>query len=150
MHHDQPLKLLPFERRHFQNYNEWFEDAIIQKWLHEIDEEWLEYVLEDDGSDEWVIMEKEEMVGVVGIVLPTDEYPYFVISNLAVRPERKRVGLGSRILEHLSSHYSHIGDLRWIAFVEMRNAVAQRFFEHNGWKCDGVNKDMLRYIKTKI
>ncbi len=129
--------MLKFERlcsEYFDEYNSWFENESIKKALYSIDQEWLEFVLNDETGVEYAVFLDGELIAVLGVEFPTDEDPYFAIKNLAINPSKFRRGLGSQVLTELIKLHVLKEEESWVAFVELNNLVAQKFFEKNNWK----------------
>ena len=140
---------LKFERTHFDIYFKWFEEEQTREALYGIDEEWLEYVLKDTTGAEYAVFRDDKMVAVIGIKFPDEENQFCVITNLAVNPELFGNGIGSQVLQDLEAIYKGNENESWVAYVEVKNEKARRFFEKNGWK---LNKEMdedgmLRYFR---
>ena len=136
-----------FDIQEFVNYQSWFEDKVLAATLGGIDEEWLDYILEDTTGEEYAVRRGSELVAVVGVVLPTVVDNYFVISNIAVRPDLRGTGLASEVLQGLLLRTTLSIDQFWLAYVSPNNKIAQAFFKKNNWqlKADSLKEDMLRY-----
>lgn len=135
-----------FSEADFCEYQQWFKDEHIKKSLYSIDSEWLRNVLNDETGIEYAVFSEEKMIAEVGIVLPTIENPFYVISNIAIHPNEYRKGMGSEVLSKLYELHPLKKDQYWMAFVELKNYRAQRFFEKNGW-IRYVDKEMIGYEK---
>lgn len=148
----EALKIMDFRifsESDFKEYLKWFNDERIRSSLFNIDSEWLKGILNDNTGIEYAIYLFEEMVGEVGIVFPTEENPYYVISNIAIKPSKFRTGIGTKVLNNLYELHPLKEREFWVAYVEEENKTAQRFFEKNGWVRKTEN-DMIRYEKRKI
>ncbi len=80
------LRFQIFSVNDYETYKFWFQDHRIKKALYDIDEAWLDFVLNDESGIEYAVFENEEMKAVVGIELPTLEDPFYAIKNIAVNP----------------------------------------------------------------
>jgi ribosomal protein S18 acetylase RimI-like enzyme len=129
-----PFIFKKFPRSAFENYKSWFEDTALQNTLGGVDEEWLAHVLTDETGEELAVFREEVLLAVVGIVYPTLVHPYYVISNMAVRPDLAGQGIGSKVLKELIARYVLRPNEYWKCYVETSNTVARRFFEKNGWQ----------------
>ena len=144
------LEFAIFSKEHYQAYNEWFRNERIKKALFDIDGNWLDFVLSDKTGIEYAIFEKNEMVAVVGVIRPTKTHPTYGIKNIAVNPKLFRQGMGSRVVKKLLRLHSLKEGEYWIAFVDVDNPSAQRFFEKNGWEINHSGEagdNMIRYEK---
>lgn len=103
------------------------------------DENWLNYVLTDETGDQYAVLEGSQLIAVVGVLFPTVQNPYYVITDIAVRPERRDIGVGSRVLGQLTS--TQLAGNYWRAYVDTANANAKRFFLGNGWTGDLATPD---------
>jgi len=70
------LKFRKFSERAYQGYKTWFKDVDLQEALGDVDDEWLDYILNDPKGDEWAIYLEEELVCVIGMVLPNESHPF--------------------------------------------------------------------------
>ena len=134
-----------FDRSHFETYKKWFEYEAIRNALYEIDEEWLNHVLQDDKSIEYAVVNAEGLVGVVGVTFPDKDHQQYVITNIAVNPLHSGKRLGSQILEVLKTLHPLKEKQKWVAYVEQNNLSAQRFFVRNQWENVGLEDDMICY-----
>lgn len=128
------LIFVPFAREHFETYASWYADEAMRTFLGGIDEEWLEHVLKEDKQKEYVVFLDEVMIGEVGLVLPDEEYPYFAITNLAIHPLHRSIGVGKHLLQELMSLQDPAGALPWRCYIHANNRAARHFFEGQRWK----------------
>ena len=138
-----------FKKAYFDQYQRWFKDDQIKNALYDIDEEWLEYILNDNSGVEYAIFSELEMVAEVGIVFPTFENPFYVINNIAINPTKFRKGIGSKVINELFELHPLKENEYWVAFVEEDNIVAYNFFKKNGWAVK-TNLDMIRFEKRPL
>lgn len=115
-----------------------------------IDDDWLEYIMNDkDGEEIAVLNDSEQLVAVVGITYPAENYSFYVITNLAIHPESLRTGLGSKVLNQLLLEIPLKPGQYWVTYVEAFNLAAQQFFLKNGWEKVLYPKDeMILFRKT--
>jgi len=144
------LRFIRFKPEHFETYQSWFENDRIKSTLYGIDNEWLEFVLNNETGIEYAVFVVNEMVAVVGIELPTSTDPFYAITNIAVNPDLFRSGIGTLILKGLyEKHELKVGE-KWIVYVEEKNYSAQSFFSKNGWKRKKSNDGMIRFEMNNI
>ncbi|MDF1695413.1 MAG: GNAT family N-acetyltransferase [Saprospiraceae bacterium] len=139
-----------FTRGYFSTYLKWFENELVKNALYGIDEEWLEYVLNDETGIEYAVFSEQEMLAVLGVKYPDADNPTYVITNIVVNPSVFGQGIGSLVLEDLNQLFVLEKGERWVAFVEPKNKIAQMFFAKNGWELwNGTSKvdQMLEFRK---
>ena len=125
------MEIRYFTKNDFPIYTTWFEDDQLNKALGPIDEAWLNYVLAESPPSQFSCSIEGTIVAVVGIARPTESNANYVITDIAVDPERKRTGLASRAL--LSVIEETDPNASWTAYVERPNETAFRFFESLDW-----------------
>lgn len=139
------LILEKFSEAHFEEYASWFDDVYVANALGYIDQEWLQYVLTSELGAECVGIVEGELVSEVGIVFPSSEHPFYVITNIAVNPKSYVQGWGRKTVERLLSIYGET-DNGWKCYVSLSNKDAQVFFEKLGWKRMEVEDEMVEYL----
>lgn len=127
------LYLRPFRQSDFPVYRRWFEDPWLNRALGPIDEDWLEYVLNETDGAQYAAFEQKELVAVAGLKWGDPEHPYQVVTDLAVAPHRRRCGIGRQTLTALfrqagPSAYDH-----WVAYGSQDNFGARKFLKRLGW-----------------
>lgn len=128
------LKLVPFERAHFPEYKSWYKDVELNTHLGPMDDEWLEHVLDDEHGCEYSVVQEEKMVAVVGITFPVPDHPYYFLTDLAVHPNSRGTGIGSKALQLLMQKFPLQEGETWRVVINQQNTKAQSFFEKNGWQ----------------
>jgi ribosomal protein S18 acetylase RimI-like enzyme len=88
------------------------------------------------------------MVGVVGVIFPVMDHPYYVITNLAVHPELKRKGIGTQIINLLKDYYTLNEGEYWVTYVHINNRIAQNFISKVGWVRRHVDGEMITYTDS--
>lgn len=142
------LEFKIFQKKHFEEYNNWFKNKRIKKALGFIDDEWLEFILNDANGIEYAIFQGNNMVSVVGLIFPTNEYHSYAIKNIAVNPEYFGKGIGTSVLKMLYKLHPLKTNEFWLTFVDKMNLSGQLFFKKNGWikiKGNELEDNMLRY-----
>ena len=125
------IEFTKFGPEYFDEYRHWFADATLARALGPApDEEWLEHIQHDDSGSQFAVLAAGELVAVVGIVFPIEEAAYSVITDFAVRPNLRKTGVGTQVLDQLLT-VQPPGP--WRAYVEKTNVAAKQFFQQNGW-----------------
>lgn len=144
------VELVEFDPVYFAEYQSWFVDAELEQALGPApDQEWLSHIQNEETGCQFAGISDEKLVAVVGVALPVSDSQYSVITDIAIRPDLRRTGVGTQILRALIVKQEMLGDdLR--AYVESSNVNAKRFFERNGWttECETPDADgmfELRY-----
>lgn len=133
MHLD--LIINKFKTEDFPTYLAWFKDPELNKRLGPMkeDDEWLEYILQEIDGATYSVFRDKLLVAVIGIVLPSKEYPHFTITNIAVNPAWRNQGLGTAALKKVMDVHTLKKGEYWLAYVDEKNPRAKSFFERNGW-----------------
>ena len=141
------ITLERFDTTHFKEYKSWFAHPSISKHLGNIDEEWLDYIINDQLGIDLAGMLSNQLIGVCGIVYPTTQDPYYAISNLAIKPELQNQGLGSVFLACCMDCFHLKPGVFWSTFVHQNNLIAFHFFQKNGWvRLDGIDQEMIQWV----
>ncbi len=144
------FKIVKFSKQFYPTYKSWFEYPSIAKTLGHIDEEWLNFILKDkNGTELALINTSGQLLGVIGLVFPTAQHNYYVITNLAVSPKLQNQGIGTTILNLLNTKYRCSDQQYWLTFIAIDNKPAQAFFAKNGWISMGQEGELLRYQQIK-
>ena len=122
-----------FRKSDFSTYQRWFTDAELNKQLGPLDNDWLNYILADSTGDQFCFTHFDALIAVAGISSPTVVFPYNVITDIAVRPNLRRQGIGRFILELLPPMVKRDGAQIWRANVNPTNLAAIQLFEKSGW-----------------
>lgn len=129
-----PIRLSPFRAEDFAEYASWFNDPALNTHLGPMDRAWLDATLDQEGGATYCALDGQDIVGVVGIELPTEKHSFFVITELATKPSLRGVGIGHGILDALFAMHPLPPDQHWEAYVGDSNVLAKSFFEAQGWK----------------
>ena len=125
-----------FHEKDFATYKSWFADPELSANLGPLDQEWLEYVLNDVTGDQFVAFEKGEMVAVCGVIYPSSSAPHFFIADVSVYPPAKRFGVATRLLNELQTRLDSEKTYSWKASIDRNNLPAIRLVERLGWHRD--------------
>ncbi|MDI3279959.1 MAG: ribosomal protein S18-alanine N-acetyltransferase [Bacillota bacterium] len=82
-----------------------------------------------------VAVEKGKVVGYVGMWLVLDEAH---VTTLAVHPDRRRVGIGRRLLREAMHWARERGSRRMTLEVRVSNLGAQRLYQEEGFRRVGI------------
>ncbi len=135
------IELLKFKKEDFPEYKSWYTDAELMKRLGPMDNEWLEYILNEIDGCQYSAFLEYELIGVVGVKFPTEQNLSYYITDFAIKPNRREEGIGSQVLcELLKEHSLKLGQT-WKTFVDDSNTNAKAFFQKNGWKCASKEPD---------
>ena len=143
------IEFRKFDQKDFPDYRCWFDAQEISGALGPApDQQWLDHVLSEESGRQFSAFLDGLLVGVVGVTFSNASDDRNVITDIAIKPELQRTGLGSRIVVELVSiletepNRSSI----WVAFVDQINVSAVRFFENLGWqKFDATSEDWKAY-----
>ncbi|CDQ44764.1 Acetyltransferase (GNAT) family protein [Mycolicibacterium neoaurum] len=125
----------------------WFDDDELCHRLGPLDEEWLEHVLAEHEGVQLVVTDIDGApIGLVGCAWDPGGVAH-AITDLAVCPWRRRVGLGRDVLSSVLTWDGHPRARRWVAFVDPDNRAASEFFAAVGWHLDGLDDEMYRFSR---
>lgn len=144
------MRILKFQTKDFSEYQSWYKDALLQKHLGSTpDLEWLEYVLAETGGCQYSFFENNLLVGVLGVVFPDSKHPHLYITDIAVNPKFRQLGIGAKMLSHFIKKHPLKREQFYIAYVDIKNEPAQSFFKKLGWQLDNKipNKDEMLTFK---
>ena len=130
-----------FEEKDFPEYRSWYEDAELDKRLGPMNEDWLKHIRHEADGCQYSVFRDDELVAVVGIKYPTEQYTYYCITDLAIKPSLRGQGIGSEVLKGLMSHPDLQEQKMWRSYVDERNPKAKAFLQKNGWICIGDSPD---------
>jgi len=122
-----------FRKSDFSAYQSWFSDPELNQQLGPIDKDWLDYILNDATGVQYCFTHFDALIAVVGISNPTIERQDYVVTDIAVRPDLRRQGLGRIILHLLPSMMKRGPAKLWRAYVNPDNRAAIQLFESSGW-----------------
>ncbi len=139
------LEFRKFETQDFLEYKAWFEDSKLKQAIGFVDEDWLKHILQDKEGVELAVLIESELIAVIGIKFPSENNKSYAITNIAVKPNLRNSGIGSRVLNALLDRTKLLDGEFWICYVDFKNKTAQQFFEKNGWK-KYPEDDMVKYV----
>lgn len=124
-----------FRREDFPVYQSWFADPELNQHLGpmESNDPWLEEILASKDGVEFCIFKDGEMLAELGVLFPTEAFPAFYITNLAVRPDLRGMGIGSMVLQKAIALFTKNSEY-WRCFVDQNNPKAIAFLLKNSWK----------------
>ena len=131
-------------REFFRDDNEilssWFEEKDVRDWLESpwSDTE-LDEVLQEKEGALFVIEEEGELIAMIGCYSPNSEIRHYVISEMVVNPEKRRLGYGKLAIAELLKKYGP--DKEWWAYIEPENVKSRRLFETCGWMLQSEKPD---------
>jgi len=111
-----------------------------------MDEEWLEAVLTEIDGCQYSVFDVKQLVAVVGIKFPSEKYPAYYITDVAVHPQLRGEGIGKAVLRQLERLHPLVKDQTWRAWVATDNPKAKHFFEKNGWQQKGRPDEHGMYL----
>lgn len=129
------LRFSQFSIDDFTEYKSWFVDPELNAELGPMDDKWLQAVITEHNGVEYSVFDEVGLIGVVGILFPDIEHPAYYITDIAIRPNAKKMGIGTQILRQLMSMHQLENGQCWKAFVDYENQPAIIFFKKNGWSC---------------
>ncbi|MBI3336260.1 GNAT family N-acetyltransferase [Candidatus Peregrinibacteria bacterium] len=135
------LQFSTFRVEDFPEYKSWYDDAELNKRLGPMDDEWLSHIMSERDGCEYSIFRDRELVAVTGLTFPTIEHPYYIVTDLAIKPHLRDQGIGSAILHELMRLHALQPGQSWKVFVDIKNPKAKLFFEKNGWICESETPD---------
>lgn len=139
------MELRRLTREDWSWVQEWFQDEELDDELGPLDEEWLDYVLEQQDGVQLVAVEDGEPVALVGCVWSPDGRERHGITDIAVSPRHRRSGLGRRAAAAVTGWAGHPSGGGWMAFVDPENENAFAFFHALGWTFRGLDDSMYRF-----
>ncbi len=140
------LTLKPFKKEDFPEYLSWFQDPDLNEQLGpmEKDDEWLTYAIDQQkGLTEYVgctysVFQNEKLVSIIGVDFPDPTNHRYGISSIAIKPNLRERGIGSKALQELINLHPLKSRQYWVAYVDEKNPKAKLFFEANGWTCTAL------------
>ncbi len=143
------LKIQAFQEKFYKEYQSWFSDAALVQALGSIDQEWLDYVLSDRSGQEYAVTNEQGiLLAVIGVTFPTNEHPFYVITNLATNPAYKHQGIAREVVRSVLQMHNSSEENKWRAYVAIENKTAQDFFKNIGWiQSDEISDEMFLFTK---
>ncbi len=120
--------------------------SLIAGWGRSMKSGWSMFSLSTTGCNSSWRTTKGGPRRLVGCVWdPTgDEH---AITDLAVAPQLRRSGIGREAVAATVAWAGHPAAKRWIAFVEVDNPSAFKFFPAIGWCHEGIEDGMHRFCR---
>jgi GNAT superfamily N-acetyltransferase len=136
-----------FTKEDYTFYASWFADPWLNQALGPMDEEWLEYILQDSSGTQYAIFNSNEMIAVLGVVWAPSVEAYHLVSDLAICPEKRRQGIGLQVLKALLELSDLPPAKGWLTYVDAHNPKALRFMEKMNWMIQ-ERTPMVAFIYT--
>jgi len=139
------LSFTRFQCEHFAEYASWFSDPELNKELGPVvDEEWLSAILSQtaEEGETWAIFLETEMVGVVNATFDPEKKLPAGITEIAIKPDRRRQGLAKAALMELLADHHQRGIVSHVAYIKMTNQASRKLFEGLGFR---VNSEPDRH-----
>lgn len=127
------LQVRRFAAEDFPVYRRWYADPLLDHQLGPMDDDWLDSVLTDPQQEAWSAFVAGQLVAVIGLSFDP-ETNFWVITDIAVDPARRRQGLGRTALQALLAYPELAGRKHWRALVADDNPQSQAFFTALGWQ----------------
>lgn len=143
---EAPLTVRRMVRGDWPWISAWFADPVLDRELGPLDDDWLEYVLAEAEGAQLVLSDAGGPVALVGCVWDPDGAEHG-ITDIAVDPARRGDGIGRRAIDAAVAWPGHPASERWVAFVDPENAAAFRFFTALGWRHEGRDDLMERFVR---
>ena len=130
-----------FAAADFPEYQSWYADHELNQRLGPMDNAWLNDVLTNSAGCTWSVRQSNELVAVIGVVLPDADHPCYCITDFAVKPKLRNQRIGSVVLAQLLQQHELAPHQYWQAYVDQRNPKALAFFTTNGWQVSANTPD---------
>jgi GNAT superfamily N-acetyltransferase len=129
------LEFKRFQGEYYSEYASWFVDLELNRQLGPMDNDWLEAVLSEPESEgfTWAVFRGAELVAVVEVIFGPNTQAPTVIASVAVRPDLRRQGLGTAVLQKILSLGQIKGRVEHRAYVSFENQAARRYMEKLGF-----------------
>jgi RimJ/RimL family protein N-acetyltransferase len=124
-----------FQREYYPEYASWYADPELNKRLGPMDESWLNYVLSEDEEKgvTWAIFLVTEMVAVIHLVFDPQGILPCGITDIAIKPTRRRQGIATAIIHQLLAEHYQQGMKSHIAYIKDSNQASRYLFEKIGF-----------------
>ena len=109
------------------------------------DDPFFTHILSSKDSQDFAAIINGEMVGEVGVTLPTTEHLYFVINQIAVDPVLRGKGLSQLIITQVQKHFAEHPVHHWKTYINKSNIAAKKVFAKLGWEEKGMEDGMVEY-----
>lgn len=98
---------------------------------------WPDYLFRSIiGSPGFVVYEKDNTV--IGYIVIDIIKNYAHLANIAVRPEYRKIGIGSTLIDWCTEFGEKRGASALILEVREKNTSTQRFYQKNGFYIKGI------------
>lgn len=149
------LELRKFNRGYYHEYVSWFADPELNRRLGPMagDEgkDWLQAVLTQPESEgeEWAVFLDTGLVAVVGTVFDPEGLLPPGITELAVKPDLRRKGIGAAVLQKVFSLHRSRGITQHLAYIHVDNDAGRKCAEKAGFAAVGATPDKHGYVEFR-
>ncbi|MDO4318149.1 MAG: ribosomal protein S18-alanine N-acetyltransferase [Lachnospiraceae bacterium] len=133
----KPLRIVPMTPEHVPQVAALEQATFSEPWS----EQSLLQAALDERYRYLVCLEDERLVGYAGLLLASDEGQ---VTNVAVRPQRRGQGVGTRLMEALKEEAKKRGAKRLFLEVRVGNAAARHVYEKSGFVAAGIRRGFYR------
>ena len=91
-----------------------------------------------------VAEEEKQIVGYLGMYVALDEGE---ITNVAVSPSNRNLGIGDKLIKEALSQMKEKGIIQVVLEVRVSNTPAIRLYEKNGFQTCGIRKGFYEFPK---
>jgi RimJ/RimL family protein N-acetyltransferase len=129
------LEFQRFESEHYAEYASWFVDAVLNRYLGPMDDEWLEATLSgpESAGVTWAVFRGKEMVAVIETVFDPENHLPAAITALATKPSLRRQGIASTALQQILELHQNKGIAAHLTYIHKDNLAAQRCAQKVGF-----------------
>jgi GNAT superfamily N-acetyltransferase len=122
------LEIKRFRREDYPEYAAWFVDPELNRHLGPMDLTWLEAVLSqpDAAGATWSVFRETELVAIIETVFDMEHRLPAVIAAFATKPELRRQGIGTQVLQQILLMHRSKGINEHVAYVSIHNPGARR------------------------
>jgi RimJ/RimL family protein N-acetyltransferase len=146
------LQFRRFQQEDYAEYAAWFVDPELNRRLGPMDQEWLDATLtqmEEKGVT-WAVFREQELVAVIETAFDPTEPGLAAITALAIKPNLRRQGIGTAVLQQLLEMHRRRGIHEHWTHLKMDNEAARRCIEQAGFKPISGLPDAHGYVEFRL
>ncbi len=128
------LRFEKLERKHFEEYQSWFNQPNLNEAMSFPDENWFQYLQGSDVKGIAVLDDENQFVAELQIDRDPDGDGYVA---LTVKPELQNQGIGSQTLKKLLEGHELEGLHRVVAYASTQNEASVKLLEKCGFRDSG-------------